>query len=160
MRVEFRITSYNVCYTKLLRSNGDFLFDVKMLSNVFRASFVKELRKLKKNGHIKKCIPKTLFDKQWVVYAKKAFGSPEQVLEYLGRYTHRLAIANSRIKEVTDQEVTFSWNDRQNGYKTKTQTLAGVKFLERYIQHIVPPQFTRIRHYGFLSPRNKIDAFV
>jgi len=143
---------------KHAKSNGDFLFDVKMLSNVFRASFVKELRKLKKNGHIKKCIPKTLFDKQWVVYAKKAFGSPEQVLEYLGRYTHRLAIANSRIKEVTDQEVTFSWNDRQNGYKTKTQTLAGVKFLERYIQHIVPPQFTRIRHYGFLSPRNKIDA--
>jgi hypothetical protein len=143
---------------KNTKTNGDFLFDVDMLSDVFRFTFVKELRLLKKKGELKKAVPKTLYDKPWIVYAKQAFGSPGQVLEYLARYTHRVAISNSRIKKITDKEVTFSWCDRKQGYKTKSQTLTGVGFLERFIQHIMPAHFTRIRHYGFLSPRSKADA--
>jgi ribosomal protein L19E len=140
------------------KTNGDFLFDVKMISEVFRYSFVKELRQLKEKGKLKKSVPKTLYNKDWVVYAKQAFGSPEQVLEYLGRYTHRVAISNARIKKVTNTEVTFNWCDRKNAYITKEQKLSGIKFLERFVQHILPQQFTRIRHYGFLSPKCKKNA--
>lgn len=143
---------------KNTKTNGDFLFDVEMLSDVFRTTFVKELRLLKKKGELKKSVPKTLYDKPWVVYAKQAFGSPEQVLEYLARYTHRVAISNARIKKITDKDVTFSWCDRKQGYKTKEQTLSGILFLERFIQHILPAHFTRIRHYGFLSPKCKAEA--
>lgn len=143
---------------KNTKTNGDFLFDVEMLSDVFRFTFVEELRQLKKKGELKKAVPKTLYDKPWVVYAKQAFGSPEQVLEYLARYTHRVAISNARIKKITDKEVTFSWCDRKQEYKTKEQTLSGIQFLERFIQHILPAHFTRIRHYGFLSPKCKEDA--
>lgn len=143
---------------KNTRTNGDFLFDVKMLSDKFRGTFVKELREIKGKGGLKKAVPTNLYDQKWVVYAKKAFGSPQQVIEYLGRYTHRVAISDARIKNITDKDVCFSWCDRKNGYKTKTQTLSGVQFLERFIQHILPSGFTRIRHYGFLSPRCKTEA--
>lgn len=137
------------------KSNGDFLFDVKQMSKVFSARFAEKLRKLKKKGEICKFVPKDLIKKPWVVYAKQAFGSPHSVVEYLGRYTHRVAISNARILKVTDTHVTFRWCDRANNYKTKKQTITGVEFLERYIQHIVPPYFRRIRHLGFLSSRSK-----
>lgn len=140
------------------RTAGDYLFDVEMLSDVFRASFVKQLRKLKNQGLVKKTVPKTLFGQPWVVYAKKAFGSAEDVLEYLGRYTHRVAISNARIKSVDDKGVSFEWCDRKDGYKKKTSTLTGAEFLMRFLQHILPAGFTRIRHYGFLSPRAKTAA--
>lgn len=137
------------------KSDGDFLFDVKHMSAVFSARFAEKLRKLKKKGEICKFVPKDLIKNPWVVYAKQAFGSPYSVVEYLGRYTHRVAISNARILKVTGTHVTFRWCDRANNYKTKTETITGVGFLERFIQHIVPPYFRRIRHLGFLSSRNK-----
>jgi hypothetical protein len=76
-------------------------------------------------------------------------------VEYLGRYTHRVAISNARILKVTGTQVTFRWCDRQNGYQKKYETISGVEFLKRFIDHIVPPYFHRIRHLGFLSTRNK-----
>jgi hypothetical protein len=79
-------------------------------------------------------------------------------VEYLGRYTHRVAISNARILKVTGTHVTFRWCDRANNYKVKTETVTGLEFLERFIQHIVPPYFRRIRHLGFLSSRNKAAA--
>lgn len=139
---------------------GKFLFDVKQLSAVFSARFVKALRLLKRQGKIKKFVPRDLINKPWVVYAKQAFGSPNSVVEYLGRYTHRVAISNARIIEVTDTHVTFRWCDRKNGYAQKTETLTGVEFLERFIDHIVPPGFRRIRHLGFLSSRSKKNALL
>lgn len=143
---------------KNTKQNGNFLFDVKQMSSVYSARFAKRLRQLKMEGRIIKYVPRDLIKKTWVVYAKKAFGSPESVVEYLGRYTHRVAISNARILEVTDTHVTFAWCDRADGYKKKTETLPGEVFLERFIEHIVPPYFRRIRHYGFLSTRCKTKA--
>lgn len=76
-------------------------------------------------------------------------------MEYLGRYTHRVAISNNRILKVTDTHVTFRWNNRQDGYKHEVTTITGVEFLKRFLEHIVPPYFRRIRHLGFLSTRSK-----
>lgn len=140
------------------RQQGEFLFDVKHLSSKFSAVFVKKLRQLKQQGKIKKYVPRDLIKSPWVVYAKQAFGSPESVVEYLGRYTHRVAISNARILKVTDTHVTFRWCKRKKGYKTEIETITGVEFLERFIDHIVPACFRRIRHLGFLSSRNKAAA--
>ncbi len=115
----------------------------------------KKLRRLKRQGKIEKQVPRDLIKKPWVVYAKQAFGSPESVVEYLERYTHRVAISNARILNVTGGQVTFNWCDRKNGYQKKTETIPGVAFLKRFLDHIVPPYFRRIRHLGFLSSRNK-----
>lgn len=140
------------------KQNGDFLFDVKQMSPVFSARFVKELRKLKRKGKLRKWVPRDLIEKPWVVYAKQAFGTAESVVEYLGRYTHRVAISNARILRVTDTHVTFSWLNRKNGYKKQIEIIDGVEFLKRFIDHIVPAHFHRIRHLGFLSTRNKAQS--
>ena len=137
------------------KQNGNFLFNVKQMSAKFSARFAKKLRRLKREGKIKKFVPRDLIKKPWVVYAKQALGSPESVVEYLGRYTHRVAISNARILKVTDTHVTFSWCDRKNGYQKKTKTISGQEFLKRFLVHIVPPYFRRIRHFGFLSARSK-----
>lgn len=137
------------------RSNGKFLFDVKQLSKVFQARFVYQLRCLKKEGSIKGEVPNGLFDKKWVVYAKQPFGGPQQVISYLSRYTHRTAISNERILEVGNQDVTFKWNDYKNNYAKQITTLPGGEFLRLFCMHILPPGFTRIRHYGFLSSASK-----
>ncbi|PRY85547.1 transposase-like zinc-binding protein [Marinilabilia salmonicolor] len=143
---------------KNTKQDGDFLFDVKQLSNVFSARFASKLRRLKREGKIKKHVPRNLIKEPWVVYAKQAFGSPESVVEYLGRYSHRVAISNHRILKVTSTHVTFSWLNRKAGYRKETIRLTGVEFLERFLEHIVPPHFRRIRHLGFLSNRNKREA--
>ena len=140
---------------KSSKQDGNFLFDVRQMSAVFSARFAKKLRRLKRQGKIEKQVPRDLIKKPWVVYAKQAFGSPESVVEYLGRYTHRVAISNARIMKVSDSHVTFSWCDRKNGYQKKTETITGVAFLKRFLDHIVPPYFRRIRHLGFLSSRSK-----
>jgi hypothetical protein len=145
---------------KSSKQNGDFLFDVKQMSAVFSARFAKKLRRLKQQGKINKFVPRNLIKKPWVVYAKQAFGSPESIVEYLGRYTHRVAISNARILKVTGTHVTFSWCDRENGYQKKTETISGVEFLKRFLYHIVPPYFRRIRHLGFLSTRSKKQSLA
>ncbi len=137
------------------KCDGAFLFDVRNLSQKLSARFVEKLRKLKKLGHIRKLVPRDLIKEPWVVYAKQAFGSPENVVEYLGRYTHRVAISNARILKVTDTHVTFQWFDRKNGHKPLQATITGVQFLKRFIEHIVPPNFRRVRYQGFLANRNK-----
>lgn len=143
---------------KSTKQEGDFLFDVKQLSEVFSARFARKLRRLKQQGKIKKFVPRDLIKKPWVVYAKQAFGSPESVVEYLGRYSHRVAISNHRILKVTSTHVTFSWLNRKAGYRKETKRLTGVEFLELFLEHIVPPSFQRIRHMGFLSNRNKRES--
>ena len=88
---------------------------------------------------------------EWVVYAKRPFGGPAQVLAYLGRYTHRVAIANSRLVEMTDTDVAFRWKDYRHGGKTKVMTLAAHEFIRRFLLHTLPDGFHRIRHFGFLA---------
>jgi hypothetical protein len=130
------------------KSKGEFLFNVDHLSSKFSARFVKKLRQLKQQGLIKKRIPRDLIKTPWVVYAKQAFGNPESVIEYLGRYTHRVAISNARILKVTGTHVTFRWNNRKKEYKTETTTITGIEFLNRFLEHIVPPYF---EEYGILD---------
>ncbi len=141
------------------KQDGDFLFDVKQMSSVFSARFAKKLRLLKQQGKISKYVPRNLIGKPWVVYVKQAFGSPETVVEYLGRYTHRVAISNTRIVKVTETHVTFTWCDHKNEYWKETKTIGGVEFLKRLLDHIAPPYFRRVRHLGFLSTRNKTESF-
>lgn len=91
----------------------------------------------------------------WVIYTKKAFGGPTGVINYLGNYTHRIAISNSRIKSYKNGQVTFTWKDRRDGNKTKPETISGKKFMQRYIFHILPERFVKIRYYGFLASAHR-----
>lgn len=137
---------------KNCRYKGKYLFPKKALSKVFRAKFMAELRK---KMHIPQQMGKNAFNTKWVVYAKRPFASPKTVLEYLGRYTHKIAISNHRLIDVNETTVSFHYKDyRQNG-RQKQATLSGVEFLKRFSSHILPAGFVRIRHYGFLASRNK-----
>ena len=131
-----------------LRADGKFLFAVKAMSKVFRAKYVAELRK---KLEIDKATREALFKKNWIVYAKRPFGSPKSVIEYLGRYTHKVAISNHRLQDIDEQTVSFTYKDyRQNGLK-KSMSLSHLEFVRRFAQHILPKRFVRIRHYGLLS---------
>jgi hypothetical protein len=91
--------------------------------------------------------------KEWVVYAKKPFAGPEQVLDYVGRYTHRVAISNNRLLSLEDGQVTFKWKDYRNDNAQKTMTLPAEEFIRRFLLHVVPSGFHRIRYYGFMANR-------
>lgn len=146
-----------------------FFLPVKVLSRVFRGKFLAFLRqafseeKLVCCGQISHLAQKGHFDQwlaelnriEWVVYAKPPFGSPEQVLKYLARYTHRVAISNHRLLEFKDGRVTFSYKDYAAGNLTKTMTLETPEFTRRFLQHVLPSGFVRIRHYGFLANRDR-----
>ena len=137
------------------RSRGKYLFKVEQLSDVFRTRFVEQARKLVKENEISGKVPGGLFDKNWVVYAKQPFGGAKQVINYLGRYTHRTAISNDRILYVNHKQVSFTWKDYKNNYTRQITTLSGENFLQLFCLHILPPRYTRIRHYGFLSSASK-----
>jgi len=144
-------------WQKQIRSNK-YLFPVKALSKVFRAKYVQQLRE---NGINDKALFDSLFQQHWVVYAKRPFGGPKQVIEYLGRYTHKVAISNHRIMQVTRSEVSFSYKDYRESGNKKIMTLSNEEFTRRFVQHILPPRFVRIRHYGILSgswKRGKLQA--
>ena len=135
-----------------------YLFAVKAMSKVFRAKMVAQLR-LK--GIVDKAFIESLFAKEWVVYAKKPFGGPKQVIGYLGRYTHKVAIGNQRIKSVTETEVVFDYRDYKADNKLKEMRLTNQEFVRRFAQHILPKRFVRIRHYGLISStwkRGKLQA--
>lgn len=132
-----------------IRSDGKFLFPVKALSKVFRAKFCAALKERHYEQYLK--IQQQLWEKRWVVFAKKPFGNSKSVVEYLGRYTHKIAISNHRIKAIDDKNVTFDYKDyRQNGFK-KQMTLTHQEFIRRFSLHILPKRFVKIRHYGILS---------
>jgi len=124
-----------------------FLFRVENLSKVFRGKFIDALKK--KFPQEKKFIS-VLYKTPWVVYSKEPFAGPEQVIEYLGRYTHKVAIGNHRLLSVDETGVRFSWRDYRDN-KEKVMPLVGTEFLRRFCMHILPKRFVRIRHYGLLS---------
>jgi hypothetical protein len=131
------------------RTDGKFLFPVKALSKVFRAKYC---QKLKAKEPIKyEQIRQELWQKPWVVFAKKPFGSPNSVVEYLGRYTHKIAISNPRIKSIDNENVTFDYKDYRMAGVKKQMTLTHQEFIRRFALHILPKRFVKIRHYGFLS---------
>lgn len=141
---------------KPARSNGKFLFPVKAMSQVFRARFVATLRR-QFNG-LEQSFYNKLFNTPWVVYAKRPFGSPKHVIEYLGRYTHKVAISNHRIVDIQNNQVTFRYKDYRDESKVKDMTLHTIEFIRRFSQHILPKGFMRIRHYGILSSSRKLHV--
>jgi hypothetical protein len=124
-----------------------FLFRVENLSRVFRGKFISSLQK---NLPQEKKFINDLYKTNWVVYSKEPFAGTEQVIEYLGRYTHKVAIGNHRLLKVDKTGVRFSWRDYRDN-KEKVMPLEGAEFLRRFCQHILPKRFVRIRHYGLLS---------
>jgi hypothetical protein len=138
---------------KHARSKGKYLFPVDSLSAVFRARFVTALRSLFKG--LDRSFYNALFRTPWVVYAKRPFGSPKHVIEYLGRYTHKVAISNHRIVEVQNDRITFRYKDYRDASKVKCMTLQPIEFIRRFSLHILPRRFVRIRHYGILSSSRK-----
>ena len=124
-----------------------FLFRVENLSTVFRAKFISGLEKKLPQEEQFIC---DLHKTEWVVYSKEPFAGPEQVIEYLGRYTHKVAISNHRLLNVDETGVRFSWRDYRDN-NVKIMPLEGTEFLRRFCQHILPRGFVRIRHYGLLS---------
>ncbi|MEC5157235.1 hypothetical protein RCH13_001134 [Chryseobacterium sp. MP_3.2] len=128
------------------------------MSKVFRAKFVASLRASEIEDQD---LMDKLLTKNWVVYAKRPFGGPKRVIEYLGRYTYKVAISNHRIKEVTDNELRFGYKDYRKEGQKKEMTLSHVEFIRRFSLHILPRRFVRIRHYGILSSswkRGKLQA--
>jgi hypothetical protein len=98
-----------------------------------------------------------LFRKHWVVYSKPPFGGPEYVLQYLGRYTHRVAISNHRLVSFSDGQVTFRWRDSAHNHQQKLMTLSVDEFLRRFLLHLLPKSFVRIRNFGFLANRQRAE---
>jgi hypothetical protein len=155
--------------SRWIPARPNFLFHVEALSLVFRGKFLSFLQqaflqgKLQFPGQTASLAGASQFQhwldllrkKQWVVYAKKPFSSPETVLDYLGRYTHRVALSNHRILALQDGQVTFAYRDRRASNCVKSMTLAADEFIRRFLLHVLPDGFMRIRHFGFLANRCK-----
>ena len=146
-----------------------FFLPVRVLSRVFRGKYLELLRTAFERGRL--VVPgqltrwadsgafasflQLLYQKDWVVYAKRPFGGPEQVLKYLARYTHRVAISNSRLLSRDDGRVAFRYKDYADGHHHKTMSLSGEEFLRRFVQHVLPKGFVKTRHYGLLANRQR-----
>jgi Putative transposase/Transposase zinc-binding domain len=146
-----------------------FFLPVRVLSRVFRGKFLERLRQAYDAGQL--VLPTALatldhpdafarwltplYRQEWVVYAKPPFGGPAQVLKYLARYTHGVAISNQRLLSLEDGQVTFRYKDYADSRRRKTMTLSAEEFLRRFVQHVLPRGFVKIRHYGLLAPRGR-----
>jgi hypothetical protein len=156
-------------HTRWVRSQSRFFLPIRVLRRVFRGKFVAGLKaafqrsQLRFSGDLTILAqPKIfaawlrpLFRKNWVVYCKPPFGGPEYVLQYLGRYTHRVAISNHRLVSLVEQKVTFRWRDSAHNNQQKLMTLSLDEFLRRFLLHLLPKGFVRIRHFGFLANRRR-----
>ena len=161
-------------HRRWVRPRYPFFLPVKVLSRVFRGKFLAGLKRLHRRKKLQCAGPAgALADQQqfakllrhlhrhdWVVYAKPAFGGPLQVLRYLGRYTHRVAISNHRLLGFERGRVTFCWKDYAHGSKQGRMTLAATEFLRRFFLHVLPKSFVRIRHFGFLANRFRLSRLA
>jgi hypothetical protein len=146
---------------KWVSCRAGFFLPVRVLSRVFRGKFIEGLKRARANGKLIGWERPREFDRlldasvrrDWVVYAKPPFGGPEQVLKYLARYTHRIAISNRRLVAINDRTVSFAYKDYAHGNRRRTMTLDGAEFLRRFLLHAVPPGFMRIRQFGLLANR-------
>ncbi|WP_285547200.1 IS91 family transposase [Dyadobacter frigoris] len=139
------------------RSEGKYLFPVKAMSAVYRGKFIERFKAfLQERGmELTAELRQELYAKEWIVYAKRPFGGAQQVIEYLGRYTHKIAISNHRLQSIDRGQISFTYKDYRDDSRTKTMTLEAAEFLRRFCLHILPQSFREIRHYGILSSRNK-----
>ncbi len=156
-------------HTRWIYSSARFFLPVRVLSRVFRGKFIAGLRQAFQRNKLVfhgVCLPlaqekafaafvRSLFKQDWVVYAKPPFGGPGHVLQYLARYTHRVAISNHRLLSVDDKQVCFRWKDYAHHNKRRTLTLSNEEFLRRFLQHVLPRGFPRIRYFGWLANRKR-----
>jgi predicted Zn-ribbon and HTH transcriptional regulator len=158
--------------SKWIDSRDKFFLPIRVLAKLFQRLFLFHLKKyyhgsyltipkrceeLNDPSHFQRFLTK-LYSKNWIVYTKQPFENPDSVIKYLGRYTHRIAISNQRILEITNNTVTFRYKDYADNDKLKTMTLAGVEFIRRFLMHILPLGFVKIRHYGIIANRSRKDS--
>jgi hypothetical protein len=142
-----------------------FFLPVRVLSRVFRGKYLALLRQAFVQGRLSGWAEADAFARwlrplsarEWVVYAKAPFGGPERVLKYLARYTHRVAISNHRLVSLADGRVSFRYKDYADDQQQKTMTLSAEEFLRRFVQHVLPPGFVKVRHYGLLANRSRAE---
>jgi hypothetical protein len=138
-------------------SRKKFFIPVKVLSRKFRGKLLALLRQTPEfAGKLDQAIINSCYHKEWVVYCKPPFKDAACVVEYLGRYTHRVAISNSRILSISDGKVTFKWRDYKDGGRWKIMSLTAGEFIRRFLLHVLPKGFMKIRHYGILGNRDKV----
>ena len=156
-------------YPKKSKKNKKFFIHVNIISDLFKKKFLFYLKRSYQNGSLKfegrikslaqkkdfKNLIDQLYTKRWVSYCKRPFGGPEHVLEYLGRYTHRVAISNNRIRRIEKNRVFFTFRDYLDGDKVKETSLDAFEFIRRFLMHVLPQEFFKIRYYGILSSRHK-----
>jgi hypothetical protein len=149
--------------------NDRFFLPQGVLSNVFRGKFLEALQQAHASGQLQfhgrlrglaqprlfRSLIRQLYAPRWVVYCKPPFGGPEQALRYLGAYTHRVAISNRRLVSFLNDQVTFRWRDSAHHHKKRLLTLPVDEFLRRFLLHVLPRGFVRIRHFGFLASRRR-----
>ncbi len=159
------VTGGGISNNKWIEIKNDYIFKVQVLSSLFRGKFLALLKKAKlvfpKNKQYfksKKNFNKflePLYKKVWITYIEPPKGKPENVIEYIGRYSFRVAISNDRIKDISKGKVTFEYKDYKDNSKIKTMTITAEEFIRRFLMHVLPKRFTKIRHYGILSNRGK-----
>jgi len=166
------VTGGGLSNNRWVSSRKKFFLPVKVMSRLFRGKFLFYLKKVhdklgfygsvfflkEKDAFLS--LLKKLYDKEWVVYCKPPFKSPETVIAYLGRYTHRIAITNHRIVDIKNGKVSFFWKDYADGNKTKIMTLDCFEFIRRFLLHVLPDGFVKIRYYGLLGNRNRKDDLI
>ena len=160
--------------SKWIPCQQNFLFPVKALSKVFKGKYVSCLRRLYRQGKLEfrksteylkeesafSGLLSHIIEKNWVVYAKRPFKSPKFVLDYLGRYTHRVAISNNRIQDIDGKVVKFRFKNRKAGYQSEICEIEGTEFIRRFLKHDLPGGFQRIRHFGFLGNARKTECLA
>ena len=150
---------------KWVEKEEDFFIPVKVMSRKFRGKFLNYLKQeklefygeneyLKIKENFERLIAK-MYNSEWITYCKEPFNNANSVIQYLGRYTHRVAISNERIVEITESTVKFKWRDYKDNNKMKEMRVATEEFIRRFLLHILPPHFMKIRYYGILGNRNK-----
>lgn len=161
-------------HSRWISASSNFFLPIPVLRKVFRGKFIAGLKRLRQRGKLCCSGPARVFAdpkqfagllrrlhlRRWVVYAKAPFGGPMQVLRYLGRYTHRVAISNHRLTAFDGECVSFQWKDYAHGNAQKVMTLAATEFLRRFFLHVLPKGFVRIRHFGFLTNRLRTQSLV
>jgi len=160
--------------TRWVSCRPGFFLPVRVLSRRFRRLFLKYLEKAfdsdrlqffgslepLRNAQQFRSYIAPLKETEWVVFAKPPFAGPQQVLDYVGRYTHRVAISNNRLLDIEDDQVSFQWKDYRDPDRQKTMTLSAEEFIRRFLIHVLPDGFQRIRYYGFLSNRHREEKLV
>jgi len=161
------VTGGGIKNNKWINSNSEYLIKVQVLTSLFRGKFLSKLKReklkfpknmeyLKDEKQFNKFL-EPLYKRDWVTYIEPPKGSPENVIEYIGRYSFRVAISNNRIKNISDNKITFEYKDYKDNGNIKLMTITAEEFIRRFLLHVLPNYFTKIKHYGILTNRNKTN---